>query len=569
MSEAAEEAREGGLRFLVDSTEESGPCPLAHVTFQKGGNTVVINFVPIALIQGDLLAAFPFAAWSRVAAERELPRRGLVRPVPLEVVCAAVEDPAVVADDVEPMKLWVGFVERSLAKRVSPGRSETAQLDIPVTLVGEDGGETLCIPFAPALADIANEHFAFVSAESGGRLGEVPTVEERMQRLETTLQAMQESLAALVPRQVQDPEGGRGGRVPVIKANPKPQSRPPVEKVKGSLENLDAGVVASARQAGVSEAQLVELNKLLAKPNRMEDAPGLKRKDPDLSESDSGGEEPILEADEELPGGKAKLDPVGSAVVKLTRIVDNLSQSKRPSKELEDLLDGIEGGQESTSSSSSLRSKAAVYQKLRRSLQENPKAIYSKVEELMELDFTQLRRAPGGQNQPVSARAWLEHRSKLSSYPMGVRMGWILSGILDALRADHIQEARARTAVALIALEQASLDQGSWLLSQEILLEDPPPFQSFQGRRVPESWEQATSKLLDERWTSVLTWRLKEKDSYIETRKRLGQGRGKGEGKDSKGDPFVPTPSPKKGGKGSKGDKATREKDKSSAQAES
>lgn len=388
-----------------------------------------------------------------------------------------------------------------------------------------------------------------------------------MQILETSLQAMQDSLAILAHKKEEEPDRGKGGRASILKAKPKPQTRPNVDKAKENLENLDAGVVASARQAGVSESQLTELNKLLAKPNRMEDAPGLRKKDPELSESDTGGEEPTLEADEEQLGGGAALDPVGSALVKLTRIVDTLSKPKRPSKELEELLDGIEGGQESSSSSASLRSKAAVYQKLRRSLQENPKAIYTKIEELMELDFTQLRRAPGSQSQPVSARAWIEHRSKLSSYPMGVRMGWILSGILDALREDRVQEARARTAVALTALEQSSLDQGSWLLSQEILLEDPPPFGSFQGRRVPESWEQATSKLLDERWTSVFTWRLKEKDSYIETRRRLGQGKGKGEEKGAKGDPTY-LPSPKKGAKGGKGDKGSREKEKGSAQAE-
>lgn len=130
--------------------------------------------------------------------------------------------------------------------------------------------------------------------------------------------------------------------------------------------------------------------------------------------------------------------------------------------------------------------------------------------------------------QQTSVRAWLEHRSRLGYYPTTIRYAWALTGIWDALRSGAVKEARARCALAVAACDQSSIDQGSWLLSQEVLLEQPAPLQSFQGRRSPEPWEQSGSKLLDERWLEVFMWRLKSKDSYLESRKRLNQTGGKG-----------------------------------------
>ena len=73
------------------------------------------------------------------------------------------------------------------------------------------------------------------------------------------------------------------------------------------------------------------------------------------------------------------------------------------------------------------------------------------------------------------------------------------------------------------------------LQSTEVLLEQPAPLQSFQGRRGPEPWEQSGSKLLDERWLEVFMWRLKSKDSYLESRKRLTHAGGKGKSESSGG----------------------------------
>lgn len=59
-------------------------------------------------------------------------------------------------------------------------------------------------------------------------------------------------------------------------------------------------------------------------------------------------------------------------------------------------------------------------------------------------------------------------------------------------------------------------------MAQEALLEEAAPMTSFKGRQNPEAGDQATSKLMDERWQEVLMWKIRSKDSHLESRKRLG-----------------------------------------------
>ena len=85
--------------------------------------------------------------------------------------------------------------------------------------------------------------------------------------------------------------------------------------------------------------------------------------------------------------------------------------------------------------------------------------------------------------------------------------------------------------MALASWGQCSLDSGSWVMSQEVTLEPAPPFASFTNKKLPESYEQSASPFLDERWLAVFQWKLKEQDSYLETKRRLAQSRAKGDGK--------------------------------------
>ena len=529
------EIPEGGPSLLTDEGGGNKLCPICHLAFQKGEQTHTVNLVPIAISEGCLLVAAPEEAWSRVVAERLLPRRSLTRAVLAEVAVVRQADPATVLDAEEPMKLWVGFLDKTHTRRVVEGEGREVDADV----VQDAASEEPLYPFSQSLLDIAAEHFSFMTAESGAPVGADvsgrPDVDRRLDGIEETMKQVQAVLAEVLEKKAAP--GTRDGPVSV---GAKPKRRPALRKPVEVPAGLDPGVVASAREAGIPEDQIQQFSKLLSKPTRMTDTPKLRKKDKDLSESSSEEEgeevvdaekaEKVAEEEQEVLG----LDPVEKAVVHLTKLVGGLSKPKKGRKEIEDLLDGVEGGLDSTSASSSTsKSKAAVYQKLKKSLTHEPTYVFKQIEQLMEEDFVQMRSAPGSSGGSFSSRAWLEHRSRLGFYPQTIRMGWVLCGIHDCLKAGRANEARARAALAVMALDQASLDSGSWMLAQECLLEESPPMTSFQGRRQPEPWEQPTSRLLDDRWASVLTWKLREKDSYIEARRRLGQGKGSRDGKEN------------------------------------
>ena len=143
------------------------------------------------------------------------------------------------------------------------------------------------------------------------------------------------------------------------------------------------------------------------------------------------------------------------------------------------------------------------------------------IEEAIDEDFLQVKNSPGVSAQDFSTRAWVEHRSKLQHYPQTIRMAWILAGAHDAMRQKKFEEAKARILLGLVALDQASLDAGSWALAQEVLLEPPAPFHSFVGRKLPEAWEQTTSKLLDDRVADVLREERNRKQRAKEEEKGL------------------------------------------------
>ena len=215
---------------------------------------------------------------------------------------------------------------------------------------------------------------------------------------------------------------------------------------------------------------------------------------------------------------------VERAVVQLAKIVAIMQKEKSSKSGLEGILEKAEGGGSADSSgaqSGGSRGKAAAFKKLKAALQENPEWLYSNVEALMDEDFNLVRAAPGVSHQPTTTRAWLEHRSKLLHFQSSVRAAWLIGGIHDALKGGRVAEARARSALAILAYDQAALDNGNWPLAQELCLELAPPFSSFQGRKPPEVGEQAWSRLADERFLELALWRLKDKDAFVESRKRL------------------------------------------------
>ena len=131
-----------------------------------------------------------------------------------------------------------------------------------------------------------------------------------------------------------------------------------------------------------------------------------------------------------------------------------------------------------------------------------------------------------------------------------VRWGWQTAGALDSLLEGRVEECKARLCLMLCALDQSSLDGGNWLLAQEMHLEPSPPIASFAKHRAPDAGEEHRTKIMDTRWVSVLMHRLKERESYLDARRKLSAPRGPAgpHGEGEKGD--KPQRPAKGGGRG-------------------
>lgn len=489
---------------------------LVHLKYQLGGEARCVNFVLIAQVaEGGILVAAPFQAWSRTVNERKLPRGALSRALLVEVMASGAECAA------------LGWCDGHKASQpLASWRWRKPDL----RCLGDCRRRRRCQPHSdslwPSSCQCRRGEFRLCfscqrpgSAPEQGRCSGRSCWARRSsgEKMENTLEQIQELLQRGLGASSAAPTRKPALR-PTAKARVRFQEKP--TEIKG----LDPTVVASALQAGIPEEQLVTLSGLLKKTSKMEDVPRQKPSRGVLSESEDEEEEPEL-IGEEIPPDEIGGEPhpaVAKAVVQLTKIVGSLATQTSKQKDLDSLLDLAEGGSaDSSSSSSSSRSKAAAFKKLRSALSEAPEKLSKSIEEAIDEDFLQVRMIPGVSSQDFSTRAWVEHRSKLQYYPQTIRMAWILAGAHDAMRRKKFEEAKARILLGLVALDQASLDGGNWALAQEVLLEPPAPFHSFVGRKLPEPWEQTTSKLLDDRVADVLMWRLKDRDSFVEARKRL------------------------------------------------
>lgn len=423
---------------------------LCHLPFEVEAEALEVNLVPIAVHQNKLLVAVPFEAWNRTVAERILPRGALSKAVLIEVLVAYVVQPEVVLAKA-PMKLWVALMDRAWSRRLVLGRHMDAAADIYCAEL--EGGETM--PYGPGLAEVSDEHFAFQSAlsahhegpdpdfdeeadaeerSSGGRRGD-DEWEERMGRMEVAMFEMKEAMSQLVKSAPQTPAPAAPvGARPKVAASPK---RPGEVLIPG----LDPTVVRSAREAGIPDSQLRKLAATLRKPTKMGDAPKAtgrkeKKKATVLSETEEEEEAPSQEdeAAEDSDIEEVAATPVEKALLKLTKIVGNLSRDTKKAGDLDSLLENVDVDGGDASQTGSSRGKAAAYQKLRSALTENPKAIYSAIEALLEKDFNTMRSAPGSSQQQTSARAWLEHRSRVGNFPTTIRYAWCIAGIWDCLR---------------------------------------------------------------------------------------------------------------------------------------
>lgn len=548
---------------------EVGVLPLAD-----GFRTTSI--ICIAVVAERLLVCLPFEVWSRKPADRLIHQRGLGKPLAVSLVSVPFDD----RENPEGgfLKAWVGLLSEDLEATIEFGSDQDADVSFSPLADGQ------AIPYAPSLLEVANERFTFLSAESGAALGEggagggalingggaessqQGVTEARVAALEATLGSIQASLAALAKQP--GAEKDAPGRKSALRRT-RGDKAPAQSEMHVSFPGLDPAITQAALASGVGSAQLSEVSAILRnQPKRMEDLPrpsAASRRN-ELSESEDDEEEDDGHEDGSRSGSGD--GSVAKAIVKLTKVCSALAeQKKKGGDHIENLLDQANMGGASSDAfgSGGSRKNAQALRALKRCLIENPEFIYKSLEANLMADFTSRPTRPGDPMGSATVRGWLESRSRVQNYTNHVRWMWSVGGIWDALIRGDVGGARARAALLIAAGDQASIDGGSWLLSNVSLLESPPPYHSFASHSTPSPQELQHFALFDTRWVELFLSHVKELDSYQETRRKLSKQAPRVEVESSSPSPKAkPKPKPKGAGKGK--DKA--EKHEKSAEAE-
>ena len=277
---------------------------------------------------------------------------------------------------------------------------------------------------------------------------------------------------------------------------------------------LDQAVVASARAAGIPEEDLATFSRVLATTSRRTPEPQPRRP---AAARPEGPEDTVeidpIAPDEQQPDRLERLIDILNAAF-LGRARATAGQGAADSLESAfAALDGPRGWD-----TGGARRGAAVRLALRRALAEQPEHFSQCVDRQLATAFSS--RVAAGQ-QPTM-REYLEFRSRVGAHRPTVSWLWGLAGARDALHAGRTAEALARLDLLMVAGEQVSIDGGSWLLAQELLWEDDPPFHSFSGSRPADPSRAAHSHLCDPRWAEAALARLRELDDWNERRRRLG-----------------------------------------------
>ena len=481
--------------------------------------TASLNVAVVAVAEFDdkVVIAVPFNSWHRTIARRILPSGSLLKPLPLTVdlvdrSLTAGEEPR----HFETAKIWVGLLAPSFEASVV--FEEDAEISPDYQFSASD--PALC-PSVEGLAAAYQQHFAFVSAASSvepsrvAAPGQTNPLEDRLKILEQSVQAIAVSLQQLTGTSggtaaVLPPKTTSGCPPPGLAPQAAPQvvpvSSPPglFTKARPGVVSGDSDIASSARLAGVPEHQIQEMLKLATKgKTRMGDLPQDKQPGQRgrnvLSETE--------DEDELIPdaSGLGPGDPLAAAVTKLTEIAGHLTLEKKKSKTLEALLDGAGlGGTSESGVSSGSRKYSAALRALRNALTKQPEQVSRVLEKNMREDFYKVSQMPGSTAVPVSARAWLELRSRVQGFQTPIRFLWAAAGVLDALIDNRVAEARARCGLILAMGDQMAIDKGSWIIAGEIGLEEPPPMGAFYSHTLPTEAEPPHTRLIDPRWLELI-----------------------------------------------------------------
>ena len=488
-----------------------------------------VSVVAVTLADNRVLVAVPDQAWHRLKKDRVIPPQALQKAVRVEVQSCSETDRAQPLGEPD-LRVWLGLLKEEYEVLAVFGDDGEPAIGFPVDSAGRPK-----LPFARSLVAIAQDHFTFLSADSGaGLLQSAGEADARLAVLEKSVQEIMNRLGKLVDDKEEK------SRPPALR-KPRPDGevlgrKPPV--IPAHPPGLDSAAVQQALQAGVSPEAVAEMGRFLALQSGLTQPSRIQAATLDSSEEEEEGE---------AAGAAGSADPVGAAVVQLTKLVKDMRKEKqeKKSKSLDSLLDSYDAGLGKEPGTGG-RSKAAALRQLQKMLSTNPAVIYQSLERRLQEDWDASESLPGVSSAQISAQGWLEHRSRVQGYQTSVRFAWTLAGVWDALRLGRVEEARARAALGVAMADQHACDKGSFLVASELTLEEAPPFASFSRHSPPEVWETQHTRLIDGRWVDLILNKLKDLADYHEKRNKLQPSRKNDQ------QPAAPTPkvAPKKKGKG-------------------
>ena len=533
----AEEEEEGGEEEIVPSTplhdlstfsvlasdgsfEPDYVVGAFSLPDRSEADPVFIPIIILSAIQHQFLVAVPFEVWHRARSLRVLPVDSLIKPVSVSVDAVADLDRENFTEGPK-LKIWVGLLRSQFEACVSfdpPPESFHTPFRI------QDGSEGY-VPCAESLKAVAEEKFTFFSASEGGPpVSPADEAAQRIARLEESMLQIRSSLSKLVKDKKEEsaPRQDRGVRAtfatPLVAGHIPPLS-------EGGFAGLDPQVVQSALTARIDPGHLTTFAKMVqSQKPKMTDAPGARARSKRNLLGESEDEEDHESAEEDVTA--APSDPVQTALVKLTKIVDKLAASPRKQRNWEELLDDSSAALDASSSSLSSGQKRHfnLLRHLKRAMRDAPEEIFKVIESRMELDFGSAEVAPGAPGRIGAFRGWCEHRSRIPNIPSSVRTCWAVAGALDCLRAGRIEEGKAKLAIFLSQMDQVAVDRGQWLLAAEASMEEvPPPFSSFARHSPPDMLEPQHTRLWPTAWAEAYMFKVRELDDFVEKRSKLGR----------------------------------------------
>eukprot|EP00435_Cladocopium_sp_Y103_P051693 s1247_g16.t1 len=525
--------------------------PVGLFSVEAESFSTTLQLIQIGEFEEKLLVAVPEKVWHRTLSKCILPANALSKPTLVEVAASEIGNLSEPLPD-SFLRVWIGFLKRDYYESVEILEESNVEHCFDLN------DDPILVPHAQALIDVAQEHFAFFSADGASPAQPNGSAEEdidgeplepgdagleedytpggvhrRVDRIETALLELTAAVRKLsAAKSKPAPKPKTAAKQSASKARPSKQrvgglTSAQQQQKANPYPLLDPGVVNAALQAGIPAENLEQMQKLMgrgAKTTRVKDMNAKIQPTDHLSEDD--GPEVVEDVGEESGLGAA--DPYAASLAKLTSIVDLLTaekQKKALTSRLETALDTGAGSSSDHPLQGTGKKAAAARRALRSAYEEHPEEIYLLIEKLMNEDLNTVTLGPGLESPKLCARAWVEFRSKIGGYKTGAFAAWSVAGILDSLMQGHVRKARARAAVCLMMLDQASIDRGNWALAGELSLEAPPPFSSLLAHQPPavQDGESPFSKLLDPRWSELALAHLKEQDEYLLKRKNVGK----------------------------------------------